>query len=92
MFFNLFDSLFQRAISRADLEVALGLPKGQLQGGRLKRIDIKNPLQYNLRLPEKGNDFFRKGVGLTTDNLNEDIIDSPLKKDLNVSIQTIKGL
>jgi len=86
------DNLLLSSATRTDIEMALGLPKGQLSGGNLIRIDVQNPFSRNLRLPTEGNEFFRPGVGLTTGNLNEGIIKSPLKSDVGVISTTIKGL
>jgi hypothetical protein len=80
------DTLLQRATSRHDIEIALGLDEGTLQNGFLVRIDIEDPLARNLRLPDPatGNRHHRPGTGLTTGGLNEAVIDSPLKTDERV--------
>lgn len=65
------DDLIRGASSRADIEFALGLERGALNGGDLIRFDISNPFSRNLRLPTSGNIHFRPGTGLTTGNLSE---------------------
>jgi RHS repeat-associated protein len=70
------DDLLAKGVSRKDIEIALGLREGTLEGGRLVRIDVDNPFKRGLRLPTTGNRFHRPGVGLTTGNLNEGVIDA----------------
>jgi type VI secretion system Hcp family effector len=86
------DELLSRSTSRSDLEVALGLEKGQLSSGDLIKIDVNDPLSRDLKLPTSGNKFFRPGTGLTTGGLNEGVIKSPLKLDPGVAAIVIKGL
>ena len=77
------DSLAASGASRTEIEVALGLNQGALSSGDLLRVDITDPFQRNLRLPDPklGNIHHRPGTGLTTGNYNEAIIDSPAKAD-----------
>jgi hypothetical protein len=82
-----------RATSRHDLEVALGLEQGALEGGLLVRVDVQDPLARNLRFPDPstGNIHHRPGTGLTTGGLNEAAIDSPLKTDPRVQVTILGG-
>ena len=78
--------------SRSDIEAALGLERGDLNGGDLIRFDIVDPFSRNLRAPTSGNALFRPGAGLTTGNLNEGIINSPLLTDPNLRRSVVPGL
>jgi len=73
------DALLSKAKTRKDIEVGLGLKEGSLSDGKLIRVDIDNPLDRKLRLPDPktGNEFHRPRTGLTTGNLNEAVIDAP---------------
>ncbi len=87
------DEILLRATSRHDLEVALGLEQGALEGGLLVRVDVQDPLARNLRFPDPstGNIHHRPGTGLTTGGLNEATIDSPLKTDPRVQVTILGG-
>lgn len=79
------DNLLENAANRAYIELYLGLERGALDGGDLVRFDVADPFSQNLRLPTDGNIHFRPGAGLTTGNLNEGIINSPLLSDPRVT-------
>jgi hypothetical protein len=85
------DRLVKNSNSRRDIELMMGLEKGALDGGDLIRIDIDDPFSRNLRIPDPltGNIFHRPGTGLTTGNINEAVIDSPLKGSSNVTTSII---
>ena len=86
------DDLVRRASSRADIEFSLGLERGALNGGDLIRFDVSNPFSRNLRLPTSGNIHFRPGAGVTTGNISEGIINSPLLTDPGVTKSVLQGL
>lgn len=85
------DALLASGASRSQIEMALGLRPNALAGGTLVRIDIANPFARNLSLPTSGNAYFRPGTGLTTGNLNEAVIRSPLKTDPGIRLSPIIG-
>jgi hypothetical protein len=87
------DALVARSKSTTELEQALGLPPGQLSGGDLVRIDVGNPFERNLRLPDPamGNAFHLPGAGFTNGLINEGVIDSPLRTDPNVVSSILSG-
>lgn len=58
------------------------------------RIDISDPFDRNLRMPDPstGNVHHRPGAGLTTGNLHEQVMDTPLRTDPNITIGVLDGL
>jgi hypothetical protein len=88
------DYLLNSNYSRAQIEQALGLDTAKLlQGGDLVRIDVSNPFDHNLRMPDPatGNIYHRPDIGLTTGGFNESILNSPLKSDSNTITTIIKN-
>ncbi|MGB3734857.1 MAG: hypothetical protein WA964_07875 [Ilumatobacter sp.] len=86
------DDLLTRGASLHDVEVMLGLGEGDLSVGSVVRVDIPDALDRNLRLPDPstGNRFHRPYAGLTTGNLDEAVIESPLRTE--VSSTVVEGL
>jgi len=86
------DSLLRNSTSRTDIEQQLGLNKGALQGGDLIRLDIPNPLDRNLRLPDpnSGNVHHIPGSGRTPGGQMESVINPPTKVDPIIIVQPIK--
>jgi RHS repeat-associated protein len=87
------DDLLASGASRSQIEAALGLNNGSLRGGDLVRIDITDPFERGLRLPDPklGNIHHRPGTGLTTGNIYEALIDSPLQTDPRVRARILGG-
>jgi hypothetical protein len=89
------DKIFHEAKGNIEIiEKRLGFSKGWFsQGGGLVRVDIKNPLLHNIRMPsglEKGaNEFFRPG-GYTSGGVPEAVIDNVPNTGENRSITFIK--
>lgn len=77
------DGLLERSLSRRDIEISLGLKEGQLSRGNIVRYDIQNPLDRNLRMPDPstGNVYHRPNTGRTIGDMNESVIDTPMKND-----------
>lgn len=86
------DNLLEQGATRAEIEIALGLERGALDGGGLVRIRINDALYRNLRLPDPGtgNIHHRPGTGLTTGGLNEAVIDSPSINSPGVTKEVIR--
>jgi len=82
------DALLASGASPSQIEFALGLEEGSLGNGTLVRIDVADPFARNLSLPSSGNMFFRPG-GLTTGNLYEGVVTSPLKTDPGITLRSI---
>jgi hypothetical protein len=88
------DRLLSEATSRSELELALGLEPDALKYGQIVRIDIADPFERGLRLPDpsSGNIFHRPGAGRTIGNMDEAVLDSPSKKpDPGVRVSTVPG-
>ncbi|MDE5420599.1 hypothetical protein L3073_00080 [Ancylomarina sp. DW003] len=87
------DLLSIKGIKRADIEKALGLDPGALEGGELLRIDISPEAMKNLRYPRgvEGtvNEQFILG-GKTSGGISEGIIDAVGKKTKGVKRSEIK--
>ena len=85
---NQIDNLLAGGPTRHDVEVNLGLGEGDLSGGSVVRVDVPDALDRNLRLPDPstGNQFHRPNTGLTTGNLNEAVIESPLRTEVTTTV------
>jgi RHS repeat-associated protein len=87
------DDLLAKNPSRRDLEKALGLENGALEGGDLVRIDVAPSSMKNLRMPSGKeatvNSKFLKG-GKTSGGVSEAIIDGVPKNDPGVTCKIIK--
>lgn len=88
------DSLLANASSRREIEIALGLRRGQLEGSSLVRIYIPDPFSRSLRLPDPslGNEFHRPGSGITWGGLHEGVIDAPSRDDPLIEVLELAGL
>ena len=85
------DDLLARASSRTDIEVALGLDKGALRGGKLVRIDVDDAFKHGLRPPEGGNIYHRPGTGQTMGNLFEGVVNAPRVGTRGVRKKVVRG-
>lgn len=86
------DYLLNGQFSRTQIEQALGLKSGQLSGnGNLVRIDVSNPFEYNLRMPDPktGNIYHLPNTARTPAGFTESVITTPLKTDPNIRQTTI---
>ena len=88
---NQADYLLGNGYSRREIAQALGLNPNELRGGNLIRIDVPNPFDHNLRIPDPatGNQYHLPNTGLTPAGFNESVTNAIPRNDPNIRVNNL---